>query len=102
MRSIMVACQNVWEVDPKVVRAAQFANLSAFQSDNLDMTRAAKATLLASCVLSSLVIWGVHYQQSQERDVNAIYSCVIQIANSPPSRPCIKEFYVMMNGEKKK
>ena len=34
------------------------------------MTRAAKATLVASCILSSVVIWGVHFQQSQEREVN--------------------------------
>lgn len=34
------------------------------------MTRAAKATLVASCILSSVIIWGVHFQQSQEREVN--------------------------------
>ena len=33
------------------------------------MTRVAKGTLLVSCIISSLVIWGVHFQQSQEREV---------------------------------
>jgi protein PET117 len=35
----------------------------------VDMTRAAKGTLIASCIISSLIIWGVHFQQNQEREV---------------------------------
>ncbi|TFY76616.1 hypothetical protein EWM64_g7396 [Hericium alpestre] len=30
------------------------------------MSRAAKATLLASLFLTTLTVWGVHYQQEQE------------------------------------
>jgi hypothetical protein len=33
------------------------------------MSRAAKATLIASIVVSSLTVWGVHYLQQQEHDV---------------------------------
>lgn len=33
------------------------------------MTRVAKATLAASCIISVAIIWGVHYQQSSEREV---------------------------------
>lgn len=32
------------------------------------MTRVAKATLTASCIISAAIIWGVHYQQSSERE----------------------------------
>ncbi|KAF8271078.1 hypothetical protein EI94DRAFT_1488418, partial [Lactarius quietus] len=32
------------------------------------MSRAAKATLVASIVVSSLTVWGVHYIQQQEHD----------------------------------
>jgi protein PET117 len=35
------------------------------------MSRAAKATLIASIVVSSLTVWGVHYLQQQEHDVCA-------------------------------
>ncbi|KAH7915284.1 hypothetical protein BJ138DRAFT_998204 [Hygrophoropsis aurantiaca] len=31
------------------------------------MSRTAKATLVASFAVSSLIIWGVHYQQNKER-----------------------------------
>jgi hypothetical protein len=33
------------------------------------MSSRAKATLMASVVLSSLTVWGVHYMQQAERDV---------------------------------
>ncbi len=33
------------------------------------MSRAAKATLIASILASSLTVWGVHYLQRQEHDV---------------------------------
>ncbi|KAH0836718.1 hypothetical protein J3R83DRAFT_8447, partial [Lanmaoa asiatica] len=33
------------------------------------MSTRAKATLAASCVISAFIIWGVHYQQTKERDV---------------------------------
>jgi hypothetical protein len=33
------------------------------------MSRAAKATLIASIVVSSLTVWGVHYLQQKEHDV---------------------------------
>lgn len=42
-----------------------------FKFNGLDMTRVAKATLAASCILSVAIIWGVHYQQNQEREVRA-------------------------------
>ncbi|KAI0057258.1 hypothetical protein BV25DRAFT_1831413 [Artomyces pyxidatus] len=32
------------------------------------MSRAAKATLVAALVVSSLTVWGVHYQQQQEHE----------------------------------
>ncbi|KAH9995132.1 hypothetical protein BJV77DRAFT_272688 [Russula vinacea] len=32
------------------------------------MSRAAKATLLASILVSSVTVWGVHYLQQQEHD----------------------------------
>ncbi|KIM66012.1 hypothetical protein SCLCIDRAFT_111278 [Scleroderma citrinum Foug A] len=32
------------------------------------MSSRAKAALVASCAISSLIIWGVHYQQSKERE----------------------------------
>ncbi|KAI6041291.1 hypothetical protein EDC04DRAFT_2893268 [Pisolithus marmoratus] len=32
------------------------------------MSARAKATLAASCAISALIIWGVHYQQSKERE----------------------------------
>ncbi|KAH9066882.1 hypothetical protein EDB87DRAFT_1553626 [Lactarius vividus] len=32
------------------------------------MSRAAKATLLASIIVSSLTVWGVHYIQQQEHE----------------------------------
>ncbi|KAL4065842.1 hypothetical protein V8B97DRAFT_2002865 [Scleroderma yunnanense] len=32
------------------------------------MSTRAKAALAASCAISSLIIWGVHYQQSKERE----------------------------------
>ncbi|KAF8488385.1 hypothetical protein F5888DRAFT_1623151 [Russula emetica] len=32
------------------------------------MSRAAKATLIASIVVSSFTVWGVHYLQQQEHD----------------------------------
>ncbi|EGN96833.1 hypothetical protein SERLA73DRAFT_93462 [Serpula lacrymans var. lacrymans S7.3] len=32
------------------------------------MSRTAKATLCASFFISSLIIWGVHFQQNQERE----------------------------------
>ena len=35
------------------------------------MSRAAKATLVASIVVSSLTVWGVHYIQQQEHEVRA-------------------------------
>ncbi|KAH7926056.1 hypothetical protein BV22DRAFT_1010058 [Leucogyrophana mollusca] len=31
------------------------------------MSRTAKATLVASFAISTLIIWGVHYQQNKER-----------------------------------
>lgn len=33
------------------------------------MSRAAKATLLTSVLLSGLTVWGVHFMQVQEREV---------------------------------
>lgn len=36
------------------------------------MSRAAKATLFASVLLSGLTIWAVHYQQEQEREVSTV------------------------------
>jgi hypothetical protein len=33
------------------------------------MSRAAKATLIVSIVVSSFTIWGVHYLQQREHDV---------------------------------
>jgi hypothetical protein len=33
------------------------------------MSRAAKATLIASILASSLTVWGVHYLQQQEHEV---------------------------------
>jgi protein PET117 len=33
------------------------------------MSRAAKATLVASIIVSSLTVWGVHYIQQQEHEV---------------------------------
>ena len=38
------------------------------------MSRAAKATLIASIVVSSLTVWGVHYLQQQEHDVRVPFS----------------------------
>ena len=38
----------------------------------LTMSRPAKATLIASIVLSSFTVWGVHYLQKQEHDVGAV------------------------------
>ena len=35
------------------------------------MSRAAKATLLASILVSSVTVWGVHYLQQQEHDVRS-------------------------------
>ncbi|KAI6164600.1 hypothetical protein EDD17DRAFT_1474348 [Pisolithus thermaeus] len=32
------------------------------------MSTRAKATLAVSCTISALIIWGVHYQQSKERE----------------------------------
>ncbi|KAI9456926.1 hypothetical protein HD554DRAFT_2030319 [Boletus coccyginus] len=32
------------------------------------MSTRAKATLVASCAISAFIIWGVHYQQTKERD----------------------------------
>ncbi|KAI0272762.1 hypothetical protein BC834DRAFT_817499 [Gloeopeniophorella convolvens] len=32
------------------------------------MSRAAKATLIASLAVTTLIIWGVHWQQQQEHD----------------------------------
>ncbi|KAG6332377.1 hypothetical protein ID866_6709 [Astraeus odoratus] len=32
------------------------------------MSARAKAALVASCAVSSLIIWGVHYQQNKERE----------------------------------
>lgn len=32
------------------------------------MSTRAKATLATSCAISALIIWGVHYQQSKERE----------------------------------
>ncbi|KAI0053172.1 hypothetical protein FA95DRAFT_937163 [Auriscalpium vulgare] len=32
------------------------------------MSRAAKATLIGSLLVSGLVVWGVHYQQQQEHE----------------------------------
>lgn len=40
------------------------------------MSRAAKATLIASIVVSSLTVWGVHYLQQQEHDT--MYQGVIR------------------------
>lgn len=37
------------------------------------MSSRAKAALVASCAISSLIIWGVHYQQSKEREVCTHY-----------------------------
>jgi CHASE1-domain containing sensor protein len=39
------------------------------------MSRAAKATLVASIVVSSLTVWGVHYFQQQEHEVRAFRAC---------------------------
>ena len=39
------------------------------------MSRAAKATLLASILVSSLTVWGVHYFQQQEHEVCAFSMC---------------------------
>ena len=36
------------------------------------MSRAAKATLIASIVISSFTVWGVHYLQDQEHNVRTI------------------------------
>ena len=36
---------------------------------SLAMSRAAKATLIASIVVSSLTVWGVHYLQQREHNV---------------------------------
>jgi len=36
------------------------------------MTRAAKGTLIVSCIISSLIIWGVHHQQTEEREVRSL------------------------------
>jgi protein PET117 len=38
------------------------------------MSRAAKATLIASIVISSLIVWGVHHLQDQEHDMCTILS----------------------------
>lgn len=39
------------------------------------MSRAAKATLVASIVVSSLTVWGVHYIQQQEHEVRVFCVC---------------------------
>lgn len=38
------------------------------------MSRAAKATLAASIVLSAATVWGVHFMQIQEREVSVVTS----------------------------
>lgn len=43
------------------------------------MTRVAKATLAASCIISAAIIWGVHYQQSSEREVRAMFDLYLNI-----------------------
>ncbi|KAI0251424.1 hypothetical protein BJV78DRAFT_1315868 [Lactifluus subvellereus] len=40
------------------------------------MSRVAKATLIASIVVSSLTVWGVHYLQQQEHDARTFFILV--------------------------
>lgn len=40
------------------------------------MSTRAKATLAASCAISAFIVWGVHYQQTKERDVCFIFTTV--------------------------
>lgn len=66
------------------------------------MTRVAKGTLLLSCIITSLVIWGVHFQQSQEREVRNLFSNSFILFDQILLRRCTKACCETMSDDEKK
>lgn len=53
--------------------SARFVGWLSRLNHHSSMSTRAKATLAASCAISAFIIWGVHYQQTKERDVCIIF-----------------------------
>lgn len=65
------------------------------------MSTRAKATLAASCAISAFIIWGVHYQQTKERDVR-VGSFLLRMHPLTTPRTCFKGYCAMTNAEEKR